>query len=164
MKEIEIKIIKSFLKYKNEKTFINKLKYFLKKEIGFKLFTLTVMHPNNKFVKRIYSSNTKAYQVGGEKKIPNNYWAKVTLKDKKSFIGNNKKQIEKYFYDHRIISDLGCESILNQVIVFNDKTIGTMNLLNNTNHFKKKHLILTNFISKFLIPIYLSYQITMRKQ
>ena len=30
MKEIEIKIIKSFLKYKNEKTFINKLKYFLK--------------------------------------------------------------------------------------------------------------------------------------
>ena len=38
MKEIEIKIIKSFLKYKNEKTFINKLKYILKKEIGFKTF------------------------------------------------------------------------------------------------------------------------------
>ena len=29
-----------------------------------------------------------------------------------------KKEIEKYFYDHKVITSLGCESILNQVVIF----------------------------------------------
>ena len=163
MNAYEKNIIELFLEYKNEKSFIEKVKKILLKEIGFKLFTLTVMHPKKKFVTRVYSSNNKIYPVGGGKKIPKNYWAQITIKDKKSFIGNNKKQIKKYFYDHEVITDLGCESILNQVIVFNNETIGTMNLLNTKGHFSKKHLKKTNFISKFLVPIYLNYQLKVRK-
>ena len=163
MNAYETNIIKLFLEYRNEKNFIERVKKILLKEIDFKLFTLTVMHPKKKFVTRIYSSNNKIYPVGGQKKVPRNYWAKVTIKEKKSFIGNNKKQIEKYFYDHKIITDLGCESILNQVIVFNNETIGTMNLLNIKGHFSKEHLKKTNFISKFLVPIYLNHQLKVRK-
>ncbi len=163
MNAYEKNIIELFLEYKNEKSFIEKVKKILLKEIGFKLFTLTVMHPKKKFVTRVYSYNNKIYPVGGEKKIPKNYWAQITIKDKKSFIGNNKKQIKKYFYDHEVITDLGCESILNQVIVFNNETIGTMNLLNTKGHFSKEHLKKTNFISKFLVPIYLNYQLKVRK-
>ena len=163
MNVYEKNVIKLFLPYKNEKKFIEKIKKIIQEEIGFKLFTLTVMHPKKKLVTRVYSSNNKIYPVGGEKKIPKNYWAQITIKDKKSFIGNNKAQIEKYFYDHKVITDLGCESILNQVIVFNNKTIGTMNLLNIKGHFSKEHLQKTNFISKFLVPIYLNHQLKGRK-
>ena len=162
MNTYETNIIKLFLKYKNEKNFIEKVRKTLSKEIGFKLFTLTVMHPKKKIVTRIYSSNKKIYPVGGEKRIPKNYFTHITIKEKKSFIGNNKKQIEKYFYDHKVITDLGCESILNQVIVFNNKTIGTMNLLNIKGHFNKEHLKKTNYISKFLVPIYLNHQLKAR--
>ena len=163
MNAYEKNIIQLFLEYKNEKSFIEKVKKILLKEIGFKLFTLTVMHPKKKFVTRVYSSNNKIYPVGGEKKIPKNYWAQITIKDKKSFIGNNNKQIKKYIYDHEVITDLGCESILNQVIVFNNETIGTMNLLNTKGHFCKEHLKKTNFISKFLVPIYLNHQMKVNK-
>ena len=106
MNTYETNIIKLFLKYKNEKNFIEKVRKTLSKEIGFKLFTLTVMHPKKKIVTRIYSSNKKIYPVGGEKKIPKNSHH-ITIKEKKSFIPNNKKQIEKYFYDHKVITDLG---------------------------------------------------------
>ena len=162
MNTYETNIIRLFLKYKNEKNFIEKVRKTLSKEIGFKLFTLTVMHPKKKIVTRIYSSNKKIYPVGGEKRIPKNYFTHITIKEKKSFIGNNKKQIKKYFYDHKVITDLGCESILNQVIVFNNKTIGTMNLLNIKGHFNKEHLKKTNYISKFLVPVYLNHQLKAR--
>ena len=164
MNDFEKNIVELFLKYKSEKIFIDKLKNALQKKIGCKLFTLTVMHPNDKFVTRVYSSNVKIYPVGGKKKIPNNYWADVTIKQKKSFIGNNKKQIQKYFSDYRIITDLGCESILNQVVIFNNKTIGTMNLLDVENHFNKKDLNITGFVSNFLTSIYLNHQIKVRKK
>ena len=94
MNAYEKNVIKLFLEYKNEKIFIGRVKKILLKEIGFKLFTLTAMHPKKKLVTRVYSSNNKIYPVGGQKKIPNNYWAQITIKEKKSFIGNNKKQIE----------------------------------------------------------------------
>ena len=122
------------------------------------------MHPSNKFVTRIYSSNNKIYPVGGEKKVPVNYWADVTIKQKKSFIGNNKKQIQKYFYDHKIITNLGCESILNQVIIFNNITIGTINLLDVENNFDKKDFKITDFASKFLVPICLNHQLKVRNK
>ena len=164
MNNFEKDILGIFLKYKDEKSFINKFKNIIYKKIGFKLFTITAMHPSNRFVTRIYSSNNKIYPVGGMKKIPKNHWADVTIKQRKSFIGNNKKQIQKYFYDHKIITNLGCESILNQVIIFNNKTIGTINFLDLENHFDKKDLKITNFASKFLVPICLNHQIKVRKK
>ena len=163
MNKSENEIINYFLNDKSEKKFINNIQKLLNKKIGFKLFTLTVMHPNNKFVTRIYSSNKNVYPEGGQKKVPNNYWAKITIKEKKSFIGNNKKQIQKYFYDHNIITNLDCESILNQVIVFDKKTIGTMNLLNVKNFFNNNHLKLTDFVSKFLLPTFLKHQLIISK-
>ena len=164
MKKLETDILKIFLNHKNDKLFFIKINKILQKYVGFKLLTFTVMHPNNKFVKRIYSSNKKKYPVGGTKKIPKNYWSEITIQKKRSFIGNNKKQIEKYFFDHRIITSLGCESILNQVVVFDNETIGTINLLNKENYFKKKHLIITNMISKFLTPTYLNFQKKIRRK
>ena len=163
MKTIEKIIFNDFIKLNKEKTFFNKINKILQKEIGFILLTLTVKHPQKKLVQRIYSSNNKVYPVGGTKKIPRNYFYEVTFKKQKSFIGNNIKEIRKYHYDHKIITDLGAEAILNQVVIFDNKTIGTINLLNIANHFNNKHLSITNLISKFLAPTYLNHQIKMKK-
>ena len=66
------------------------------------------------------------------------------------------KEIEKYFYDHKVITSLGCESILNQVVIFNDETIGTINILNKKNYFTKKHLEKSNIISKCLVSTFIN--------
>ena len=123
MKKIEKKIFDNFVKLKNEKTFFTLINKIFQKEIGFILLTLTVAHPKKKLVQRIYSSNNKVYPVGGTKKIPRNYFYEVTFKKRKSFIGNNVKEIQKYHYDHKIITNLGAEAILNQVVIF-DNTPG----------------------------------------
>ena len=52
--------------------------------------------------------------------------------------------------------------MLNQVVIFDNKTIGTINFLNKANHFNVNHLKITNLISKFIAPIYLNYQIKMK--
>ena len=163
MKKIEKYIFYNFIKSKSEKIYIHHINNLLKKEIGFKLLTFTVLHPNKNLVQRIYSSNLKIYPIGGIKKIPRNKWAELTIKKQKSFIGNNTKQIKKYFFDHKVITSLGCESILNQVVVCEKKTIGTINLLNVENYFYKKDLSKTTLIAKFLTPIYLSHQLKMNK-
>ncbi|PPR47726.1 MAG: hypothetical protein CFH19_00336 [Alphaproteobacteria bacterium MarineAlpha5_Bin9] len=164
MKKLDIKILNDFMNIKNEKVFLDKINQTIRREIGFILFTLTVKHPKKKIVKRIYSSNNKVYPTGGMKKIPKNYFFKVTFEMQKSFIGNNIKEIRKYHSDHKKITDLGAEAILNQVIIFDKQTIGTLNLLNVSNYFNKKHLVLTNMISKFLTPIFLNHQIKMLKK
>ena len=98
----------------------------------------------------------KTYPLGKSKKLPDNFWAVMTVKKKKSFVGNNKKEIEKYFYDHKVITSLGCESILNQVVIFNDETIGTINILHKKNYFTKKHLEKSNIISKCLVSTFIN--------
>ena len=162
MKKIEKKIFDNFVKFKNEKTFFTLINKIFQKEIGFILLTLTVAHPKKKLVQRIYSSNNKIYPIGGTKKIPNNYLYEVIFKKQKSFIANNIRQIKKYHFDHQIIYNLGAESMLNQVVIFDNKTIGTINFLNKSNHFNTNHLKITNLISKFIAPIYLNHQIKMK--
>ena len=128
-------------------------------EIGFKLLTFTVLERDCKFAKRFFSSDTSKYPVGGTKPIPENNWAKTTILKRKSFIGNNKSEIEKYFFDHKIITDLGCSSILNQVVLYNRKTIGTVNILNGDKYFTLRHAEKAELISKFLTTLFLSQQI-----
>ena len=65
MNKFEKNIIDLYLTYKNEKLFISKFKNIIYDKIGFRLFTITIMHPSNKFVTRIYSTNNKVFPVGG---------------------------------------------------------------------------------------------------
>jgi len=155
--EFEKTINGIFLENQDDEKFFPLVSDLLKEEIGFKLLTFTVLHPNQKYIQRIFSSNEDVYPVGGVKDVPDNYWAELTIKQKKSFIGNNRKEIEKYFFDHKTITSLGCESILNQVVVFNKKTIGTINLLNVEDHFQKSHLIKTALLSKYVAPLFLHH-------
>ena len=113
---------------------------------------------NQKFAKRIYSSDENKYPIGKSKKLPNNYWAVMTVQKRRSFVGNNKKIIEKYFYDHKIITSLGCEAILNQVVTYNKKTIGCINILHKKNYFTKIHQEKMNIISKCVVALFLDKQ------
>ena len=86
--------------------------------------------------------------------MPKNIWSEKVLKNKKHFLCKNKKDIKKYFYDHETIFSLGCGSIINLLVLFKKKPIGTINILHKKNHFKqidlKKLTISQHFNSDFL--------------
>jgi len=158
MNKLEKDIYEIYLKNETHETFIRKVVTLIRKEIGFKLLTFMIFDKNQKSAKRIFSSNEKKYPVGNYKKLPDNYWAVMTVKKRCSFVGNNKKVIEKYFYDHKIITSLGCEAILNQVVTYNKKTIGCINILHKKNYFTKTHENKMTIISKFIVALFLYKQ------
>ncbi|MBT4646103.1 MAG: hypothetical protein HOC10_06305 [Pelagibacteraceae bacterium] len=158
MNKLEKEIYNIYLKYESHETVIKKVVALIRKEIGFKLLTFMIFSNNQKFAKRIYSSDENKYPIGKSKKLPNNYWAVMTVQKRRSFIGNNKKIIEKYFYDHKIITSLGCEAILNQVVTYNKKTIGCINILHKKNYFTKIHQEKMNIISKCVVALFLDKQ------
>ena len=52
-----IQLNKIIQPYQNEKLFFNKMDKYLKKEVGHKLFTITVIDQSFKYVERIYTNN-----------------------------------------------------------------------------------------------------------
>lgn len=148
----------SLQKDSQQKVF-KKLEIIIKKEIGFKLITFTAINFTQKFVERIYSNNKKVYPILGKKPIPNNEWSKIIKKNgPKYFLGKNKKTIKKIFFDYETIFSLGCGSIINYVIRFKGKAIGTINLLDVENKYSNKDIKKIEKLSIFMIPYFLDYK------
>ena len=134
------KDIISLLSYSEKlssKQFYKKLDKTLKRKIDHKLFTLTVVDYSIKYVERVYSNNTKIYPLLGTKPIPNNFWTKKVIVNKKDFIATNIKEIKKLFFDHKIITSIGCGSIINIPIINNNKILGTLNILHKEKFYTK---------------------------
>lgn len=141
------------------KNYLKKLENLIKKEIGFKLITITAIHPSQKYVERIYSNNKKVYPIFGRKPIPKNNWSKIIKKNgQKFFLGKNKSSIKKIFFDYETIFSLGCGSIINYVIRYNGIALGTLNILDVENKYSNKHIKKIEKISIFMIPYFLQFQ------
>ena len=67
-------LTKSLQNDQNEKLFFNKMDKYLKKEVGHKLLTITVIDQSLKYVERIYTNNKNVYPLLGQKPIPKNIW------------------------------------------------------------------------------------------
>ena len=123
------------IKTDDVKIFCKKIDKIIKSLIGHKLITFTVIDNKLKFCERIYSNNNKIYPILGQKKMPENIWSEKVLKNKKHFLCKNKKDIKKIYYDYETIFSLGCGSIINLLVLFKGKPIGTINILHNENHY-----------------------------
>ena len=162
-KIIDYKNLSKSVSKDSNKIFFKKIDQLIKKSIGHKLITFTVIDHSIKYVERIYTNNPKVYPLLGRKKIPKNMWSQKVIKNKKHFLGKNKKEIKKLFFDYEIIFSLGCGSIINFLVKFNNKPIGTINILDK--EYKYNHIDIEKLgpISSFLIPFFLKHQIIMKK-
>jgi len=157
-------LIKS-LQQENSKNFFKKIDNFIHKNIGHKLITLTVIDKSKKYVERIYTNNPRAYPLLGTKPIPKNKWGKVLRKNgPKYFLCKNKKEIKKIFFDHETIFSLGCGSIINYVVRFNNTPLGTINILDKENKYKLSDIKKIEMIGIFMMPFFIEYQSLMSKK
>jgi hypothetical protein len=97
--------------------------------LGHKLFTILRWHPDRGESERIYTNQPAAYPVGGRKPLTPTAWTRQLLDERRPYIGRTAADIREHFFDHALIASLGCASILNVPVVWNDSVLGTLNLL-----------------------------------
>lgn len=152
------------IKTDDVKIFCKKIDKIIKSLIGHKLITFTVIDNKQNFCERIYSNNNKIYPILGQKKMPNNIWSEKVLKNKKHFLCKNKKDIKKIYYDYETIFSLECGSIINLLVLFKNKPLGTINILHDENHYNNNDLKKIDFLTTFLIPFFLNHQKIMERK
>ena len=162
-KIIDCKNLSKSVSKDSNKIFFKKIDQLIKKSIGHKLITFTVIDHSIKYVERIYTNNPKVYPLLGRKKIPKNKWSKTVIKNKKHFLVKNKKEIKKLFFDYEVIFSLGCGSIINFLVIFNNVPIGTINILDKEYKYNRGDIKKLDVISIFMIPFFLTHQIKMKK-
>jgi len=96
--------------------------------------------------------------------MPKNIWSKKVLINKKHFLCKNKKDIKKIYYDYETIFSLGCGSIINLLVLFKGKPIGTINILHQENHYVLKDIEKIDFLTIYLIPFFLDHQKIMERK
>jgi GAF domain-containing protein len=80
-------------------------------------------------VERIYSSNERAYPVGGRKVKQDSDWSRHVLAEHRVLVSAGDDAIRKHYNDHAIIFGLGLHSCVNVPLVSGGKCIGTLNVL-----------------------------------
>ena len=149
----------------NNKIFCKKIDKFIKNNIGHKLITFTAIDISKKYVERIYTNNPKIYPLLGQKPIPKNKWSNILNNNSKNyFIGKNKKEIQKLFFDYETIFSLGCGSIINFLVKVNKVPLGTINILDREYKYKTSDIKKLETISIFTIPLFTNHRILMEKK
>ena len=157
-------LIKSLQK-DNNIIFCKKIDKYINNNIGHKLITFTAIDKSKKYVERIYTNNPKVYPLLGQKPVPKNKWSNILKKNSKNyFLGKNKKEIKKIFFDYETIFALGCGSIINFLVRVNNIPLGTINILDREYKYKNTDIKKIEEISIFTIPLFINHRILMEKK
>lgn len=123
----------------------------VQKLVGHRLFTCLIVDGDE--VSRVYSSNPTAYKVSGRKPMNRTPWGDHVIKQRKIWIARNAEDIKWAFFDHALIHSLGCDSCVNVPVVYDDKFIGTINVLHEANWFDEaKAAVIAAFVPLVIAP------------
>jgi len=128
----------------------------VKRAIGHTLFTVMRTHEALEEVERVYSSDTKAYPVGGRKKKKDTHWGRVVLKQGQVFVARNPEQVKQAFADYELIFSLGIGAIMNVPVAFAGRRFGTMNVSHKADWFMPEDEEKGRVIAAILAPAFVA--------
>jgi hypothetical protein len=123
--------------------------------IGHILFTVLLKHESTGESERFWTSHPKEYPVGGRKPLNPTFWSTHVLEGQRPYLGNTYADVAAVFFDHELIRSLGCESVLNVPVVWNGRTLGTVNLLHRAGWYAETDLPVAETIAALAVPAYL---------
>ena len=97
--------------------------------LGCALFTAMHFDAAAGEVERLYSTDPRAYPIGGRKTKRDTPWAAHVLAERRVFVGAGDAAIRAAFDDHEKIRALGLHSIINVPITAAGTCVGTVNFL-----------------------------------
>ena len=124
--------------------------------IGHKLFTVLVHHPRSRESERRYTNQPAAYPVGGRKPVSPTPWTERLFVERRPYIGKTAEDIRAVFFDHELILSLGCASVLNVPVVWDGRTLGTINLLHEAGWYDETDVAVGQLFAALAIPALLN--------
>ena len=103
--------------------------------LGHKLLTVMRHVAATAEVERIYSSNPRAYPVGGRKQKQGTPWGEKVLDRGEVFIARDLDALRAAFADHALIFSLGIGSIMNVPILLHGRCLGIVNVSHDTGRY-----------------------------
>lgn len=126
--------------------------------IAHKLFTLTVIHPFEAKVIRLYSSEEGDYALEDSKPILNNAWTTQVISKRDVFSASSINQLKPFFPDYQKIADMGLGSVINLPICWHGECIGTINLLDIEGAYVKPKLEEILSCAQLAAPVFNAYR------
>ncbi|EPJ46106.1 MAG: hypothetical protein OFPII_22690 [Osedax symbiont Rs1] len=126
--------------------------------IGHKLFTLTVIHPTEAEVVRLYSSKEGDYALEDRKPILDTPWTEQVIAKMQPFSASNIDELKPIFPDYQKISDMGLGAAINLPVCWQGKCIGTMNLLNKEGLYQQPELKQILNCAQLVAPVFAAYR------
>jgi len=124
--------------------------------IGHKLFTILLHHPRARESERRYTNQPAAYPVGGRKAVTASAWTERLFAERRPYIRKTADDIREVFFDHEIILSLGCASVLNVPVVWDGRTLGTINLLHEAGWYDEADVSIAQCFAALAVPTLLA--------
>jgi (2Fe-2S) ferredoxin len=105
--------------------------------IAAKLFTILRVLPDGS-TERMYTTDPAAYPPSGRKPRNETPWYERVILARRHYFGSTKARIREVLFDHELIFSLGCGSVINVLVVYDGRVLGTVNMLHEEHWYRPK--------------------------
>lgn len=120
--------------------------------MGWRLFTILRYVEAAGAVERLYSSDEKAYPVGGRKPLDKITASHGAMEKGEVFLAATREEVRKAFFDHELIFSLGITAILNVPIRHAGRRLGTVNLCGEEGMYGAAEIARGKILAALLVP------------
>jgi hypothetical protein len=124
--------------------------------VGWRLFTVLRYLEAAQVVERVYSSDEKAYPIGGRKPLDKITASHGAMERGEVFLAATKEDVRKAFFDHELIFSLGITAILNVPIRHAGRRLGTINLCGEEGMYGPAEIARGKILAGLVVPLLLA--------
>lgn len=128
----------------------------VRETVGYKLLTVLRFVEETQEVERLYSSDMKAYPVGGRKQLKTINKDHSLAASGEIFLAANEAEVKNTFPDHELIFGLGAGAVLNAPIRHAGRRLGTLNCCGLANSYGPKEIAAAKLLANLLTPTLLA--------
>lgn len=108
----------------------------LRQDPGVILFTALRWLPDASVLRRVFTSHPVEYPVGAEKSVEISAgWLETVIARQEPFLAADAAALRKVFTDVELIKTLGCGTVINVPVTFDDQVVGVLALLDAEGHY-----------------------------
>lgn len=133
-----------------------KMDALVRETVGYRLLTVLRFVEETQEVERLYSSDMKAYPVGGRKQLKTINKDHSLAASGEIFLAANEEEVKHTFPDHGLIFSLGAGAVLNAPIRHAGRRLGTLNCCGIANSYGAKEIEAAKILANLLTPTLLT--------
>lgn len=122
---------------------------------GYSLLTGLVYFPEQRLMRRIFSTDETVSPLGGFKATGKGPWSARVLDQGLPYVGNNEADIRSVFSEAELLIKRGLHSVLNLPIFATGRVIGSLNFLHHRDAYAHVDERVMHLVSGICVPTFL---------